>query len=476
MEKKTSLLDDLLDYHGYFAQGMRTKSQVEQDKQDAVDAAKLNDPNRPIGQQLDYLSDSYKPNNNLSLEEQNQDIVKSMGLMPNSITPSVPVARPSQIVEQQMEPTIEQELDEADQFQFDPPQAQVAPKLSGQEQPPQQPTQQDTVDKLISEYAEAARQSAQNKRNVATNEGITQMLQSLVGYGYSTTPVKAPDFSKQYEMAEAPLDVLEARDKGQAVKQKLEATELSLDETKQIYNPNSQISQMAREKYSSVFRNMGRQDLADKIMEKNMSAAQLDNLFKAYDRVDAKASTSQVLSVMDKEDIKEEKQIKKENRKTKKEIETSLDSAKNALQELKEVMRTFESYSKNSPGGTGPIATAMGTTKFVSGPTQELDAKFKKLNLDTMVKMFAGMSKAVDSDAERRAFEAAQPSVTNDDQVNRRIFKDRMKDLERLIKKLEQQNKGIAKDGSFVETEEDAPMETAQQSPRPTTSKPSWAK
>ena len=473
MEKKTSLLDDLLDYNGYFAQGMRTKSQVEQDKQDAIDAAKLNDPNRPIGQQLDYLTDSYKPNNNLSLEEQNQDIVKSMGLMPNSITPATPLPRIDQ--------TIEDEMDEANQFQPNEIPQDIIQQMEAPTPTPVLPrapqeAPENLTSKLISEYAEAARQSAQNKRNVAANEGITQMLQSLVGYGYSTTPAKTPDFSKAYDLAETPLDVLEARDKGQAVKQKLEATELSLEETKQMYSPNSQVSQMAREKYSSVFRNMGRQDLADKIVEKNMSAAQLDNLFKAYDRVDAKASTSQVLSVMDKEDIKEQKQIKKENRKTKKEIETSLDNAKNALQELKEVKRTFEAYSKNSPGGTGPIATAIGTTKFASGPTQELDAKFKKLNLDTMVKMFAGMSKAVDSDAERRAFEAAQPSITNDDQVNRRIFNDRMKDLEKLIKKLEQQNKGIAKDGSFVETEEEAPIETTQQAPRPTTSKPSWAK
>lgn len=473
MEKKNSLLDDLLDYHGYFGQGMRTKSKVEQDNQDAMDMAKLNDPNRPIGQQLDYITDSYKPSNNLSLEEQNQDIVKSMGLMPESITPSIPMSKIDQ--------DIEEEMNAAEQFQPNEIPQDIVQQMEAPAPaiPPQAATQapEEITNKLISEYAEAARQSAQNKRDVAANEGITRMLQSLVGYGYSTAPSKAGDFSKAYDLAEAPLDELEARDKGQAVKQKLEASELSLDQTKQMYNPNSDVSQMARDKYAAVFRNMGRQDLADKIMEKNMSAAQLDNLFKAYDRVDAKASTSQVLSAMDKEDIKEQKQIKKENRKTKKEIETSLDNAKNALQELKEVKETFEKYSRNSMGGTGPIATAMGGTKFISGLTQELDAKFKKLNLDTMVKMFAGMSKAVDSDAERRAFEAAQPSITNDDQVNRRIFNDRMKDLEKLINKLEKANKGIAKDGAFVETEEESTeQQTSPSRPTATTNKPSWAK
>jgi hypothetical protein len=79
---------------------------------------------------------------------------------------------------------------------------------------------------------------------------------------------------------------------------------------------------------------------------------------------------------------------------------------------------SFVNYSKNSLGGTGGWSTLGGATKYISQPTQQLDAQFKELGLSKMVSMFAGMSKAVDSDAERRAFESTIPSITQDDAIN----------------------------------------------------------
>lgn len=89
---------------------------------------------------------------------------------------------------------------------------------------------------------------------------------------------------------------------------------------------------------------------------------------------------------------------------------------------LENAFDKFINYSKNSKfGGTGPIATMGGLKSYVDEETQELDAVFKELTLDE-IKSFAGMSKTVDSDAERRFLEQTQPSTTNDDSVNAQII------------------------------------------------------
>lgn len=75
-------------------------------------------------------------------------------------------------------------------------------------------------------------------------------------------------------------------------------------------------------------------------------------------------------------------------------------------------------YKKSSPGGTGPLATIGGLTKSFSQKTENLNAKFKLINVKNMAQTFAGMSKAIDSDAERRAWASTQADISNDDTTN----------------------------------------------------------
>lgn len=97
-----------------------------------------------------------------------------------------------------------------------------------------------------------------------------------------------------------------------------------------------------------------------------------------------------------------------------------------ALDEQKEFVQQtldyFLDYSKQKWGGTGPFATLGGTTALFSEDTQNLEAKFNQINLKNMVRTFAGMSKAIDSDAERRAWNATQPGTSRDDKVNASIL------------------------------------------------------
>jgi len=65
--------------------------------------------------------------------------------------------------------------------------------------------------------------------------------------------------------------------------------------------------------------------------------------------------------------------------------------------------------------------------------------------------MFSGMSKAVDSDAERAFFQSAQPSMSNYPDVNIEL----LTEMERNIKSLQEKSKKklseIQPDGSVVE-------------------------
>ena len=81
----------------------------------------------------------------------------------------------------------------------------------------------------------------------------------------------------------------------------------------------------------------------------------------------------------------------------------------------------YKYYNKN-PGGTGPFATFGGLKAKYDTDTQALNSKFKLINIKNMAATFQGMSKAVDSNTERAAWEATQPSLTNDDSVNANIL------------------------------------------------------
>src|SRR3990167_9143761 len=84
----------------------------------------------------------------------------------------------------------------------------------------------------------------------------------------------------------------------------------------------------------------------------------------------------------------------------------------------KTAINQFRDYTQSELLGTGPIATLMGGTKYLSSKTESLEAIFRNINLKNMVATFSGMSRAIDTNAERRAWEATQPGVALDDSTN----------------------------------------------------------
>lgn len=156
----------------------------------------------------------------------------------------------------------------------------------------------------------------------------------------------------------------------------------------------------------------------------------------------------------EKAKIKENNLVRKENRVVVKDLEKGQSAAEAALRDLKNVKKQFEDYSKANKGGTGPLSTLGGLTKYASQDTEKLDSAFKKVALGEMVKMFAGMSKAVDSNAERRAFESTQPSVALDDETNKQILESQIKAAESLVAKTKAARSQYNREGDYIEPEQ----------------------
>lgn len=189
----------------------------------------------------------------------------------------------------------------------------------------------------------------------------------------------------------------------------------------------------------------------------DMNKAKVDERYKQEmldlqkQKLAQKSEKEKQPSYEEKEQIKEDAKVRTENRKERKNIEKDLTSTENLLKDLEKTEKLFKEYSKKTIGGTGPLATIGGLTKYGSEKAENLDAQFKKMNLDTMVKMFNGMSRAVDSDRERAAFEAAQPSLTNDDNTNARLIAERIAAAKSLLRKQKEALSSIDKQGNFVE-------------------------
>jgi len=192
----------------------------------------------------------------------------------------------------------------------------------------------------------------------------------------------------------------------------------------------------------------------------NLTAAQIEPLLpmqlklKALEVAKAKAQEpklSKLDEFREKEKIKEDVKIKSENRKEASSIKDDIKTTESLLEDIKEAKKAQKAHKGLIGLGTGPLQTLGGLTKSLSPEEQKLDALYKKMNLDTMVKMFAGMSKAVDSDAERRAFEAAQPNLANYRDVNMGILDKREKIAKDLLKKQKEALKNYDRHGNFTE-------------------------
>lgn len=154
-----------------------------------------------------------------------------------------------------------------------------------------------------------------------------------------------------------------------------------------------------------------------------------------------------------KAEAKDTVQMRKENRALKKDMESSVKTLDEQLANVKKAKELI----KNAKGmtGTGPVDQYLG--KFTD-KGQKIEQALNKISLDTMVKMFSGMSKAIDSDAERAFFQSAQPSMGKYETVNMDI----LNEMEEKIKGLK--NKTQSAMGTINEKGEKKQVKAAEHS------------
>lgn len=273
-----------------------------------------------------------------------------------------------------------------------------------------------------------------NKDIVAANlekmkgaEGLLGMYQKNI----SDKEKRALD-KEQKDINRSLLSIQQNQDRRAAEKSALELAGLRGDMTPQSPKSELMSSYIAKEK----------PEYAEDV--KGKSYADIKPLIDLFEKTKPKFS-----EVKEREDA----QIRKENRKLREGLSGAETSLKGQLSALKEAKKQFEKYSKNSTGGTGFLSTYGGAKKVFSKDLESLDSTFKRLQLDEMVKIFAGLSKAIDSDAERKAFESTQPSITLDDATNMMILERKIQAAEGLLKKTEAAKNRYDTRGNFTDEE-----------------------
>lgn len=88
------------------------------------------------------------------------------------------------------------------------------------------------------------------------------------------------------------------------------------------------------------------------------------------------------------------------------------------IREWEKTAQMVQDYNKGEHNpGSGLMGQALGYAGGLAPKTQALNQRFSKASFDEIVSKMQGMSKAIDSNAERRAFQSAQPHLGLDDDV-----------------------------------------------------------
>lgn len=138
-----------------------------------------------------------------------------------------------------------------------------------------------------------------------------------------------------------------------------------------------------------------------------------------------------------KEKVKEEVGLRKENIKTRNQAEKTVSDLDSQLEKIKRAKDLLQNLVKDTTiSDTGPIDQY---TSPLTSKGQKLRQSFNDLSLEKMSKLFQGMSKAVDSDAERKMFEQSQASMGNYPDVNMDV----LNQMEKSILSLKNKNKQL---------------------------------
>lgn len=202
-------------------------------------------------------------------------------------------------------------------------------------------------------------------------------------------------------------------------------------------NPNSSKNQVIK---SSMPTDIGakqlaqdRKDLIDKIAvaqeeAKTNALAQYRKDQVELQKLQMEDKLSDVDKILLKNKLDQDLQIEKENRKEKQQLEEALPKLNDEISNLRNAYRLAGEVP------TGPI---IGLLSRFTEKGQELETALNKKSLKTMADLFAGMSKAVDSEAERKFFQSAQAEMAKWPKVNRKLLSEALTKAEGLRSKIQ---------------------------------------
>lgn len=160
--------------------------------------------------------------------------------------------------------------------------------------------------------------------------------------------------------------------------------------------------------------------------------AQLELEYKKLEQQKSMIDTTgekEIKKELAKQEIKDNFAEAKEKRKSVAELDKAIPQLEDQINRIRKAKQVL---AQQTGVGTGPIDQY--TNKmFPQG--QALQQAINDIGLHKMTQMFQGMSKAIDSDSERRFFESTLPNMGNYESVNMKILDDMEKNAQSLINK-----------------------------------------
>lgn len=138
-----------------------------------------------------------------------------------------------------------------------------------------------------------------------------------------------------------------------------------------------------------------------------------------------------------KANVKEEFQVAKENRQIKEKLESAIPTVD---EQIKNVKTALNLINKSEFAGTGPL------DQYFAGVTPEgqlLKKALRNIQLDTLVTKFQGMSRAVDTETDRKFFQETQPDMGNFETTNKKMLVDILERLEGIKERSQNKLKEI---------------------------------
>lgn len=272
-------------------------------------------------------------------------------------------------------------------------------------------TKKEMLDKLIQDYNKSKEDFAE-RQNVADWSTAASSLASTLDK-YSPTPVGVQ--AQKFSAGETPNinEIVKLSD----------SIERGEDDP---------LIDLKKQKLEAQIGEIGKEDPLSDLRRKKM-LAEIDRMSKDTKDPNADLKRQKLQAQIDKLNRDTTKGSKKPKNKFEEELDkvNAKDYAKAQTQAksavandamIDDALDSFLTYSDKNLGGTGPLATGFGAKALFDDETANLQAKLGSVAFDKMTKMFAGMSKAIDSDAERAAFEKIQPNIKNDDLTNASIL------------------------------------------------------